>query len=62
MKRRYTLDCIVTKLQETSKTMIHSIVLFMNPRKKPRLLLRSFFRWLFSALQNGINDIVPEPA
>ena len=61
-KRRYTLDCIVTKLQETSETMIHTIVLFMNLRKKLRLLLRSFFRWLFSALQNGINAIIPEPA
>ena len=28
-KRRYTLDCIVTKLQETSETLIHSIVLFI---------------------------------
>ena len=45
-KRRYTLDCIVTKLQETSETLIHSIVLFMNLRKKLRLLLHSFFRWL----------------
>ena len=61
-KRRYTLDCIVTKLQETSETMIHSIVLFMNLRKKLRLLLRSFFKWLFSMLQNGINAIVPESA
>ena len=53
-KRRYTLDCIVTKLQETSEAMIHSIVLFMNLRKKLRLLLRSFFRWLFSWLQNRV--------
>ena len=61
-KRRYTLDCIVTKLKETSETMIHSIVLFMNLRKKLRLLLCSFFELLFSILQNGINDFVPEPA
>ena len=52
-KRRYTLDCIVTKLQETSETLIHSIVLFMNLRKKLRLLLRSFFEWLHLALWNG---------
>ena len=61
-KRRYTLDCIVTKLQETSETMIHSIVLFMNLRKKLRLLLCSFFRWLYLALQNGINVIDPVSA
>ena len=52
-KRHYTLDCIVTKLQETSETLIHSIVLFMNLRKKLRLLLRSFFRWLYSLLWSG---------
>ena len=52
-KRRYTLDCIVTKLQETSETLIHSIVLFMNLRKKLRLLLRPFFEWLHLALWNG---------
>ena len=42
-KRRYSLDCIVTKLKETSEVMIHSIVVYMNLRKKLRLLLRSFF-------------------
>ena len=45
--------CIVTKLQETSETLIHSIVLFMNLRKKLRLLLRLFFEWLHLALWNG---------
>ena len=45
-KRRYSLDCIVTRLQETSETLIHSIVLFMNLRKKLRLLLRLLFGWL----------------
>ena len=52
----------MTKLQETSETMIHSIVLFMNLRKKLRLLLRSFFKWLFSILQNARDAIVPELA
>ena len=45
-KRRYSLDCIVTKLKETSEAMIHSIVIFMNLRKRLRLLLRSLFSWL----------------
>ncbi len=45
-KRRYSLDCIVTKLKETSKAMIHSIVICMDLRKKLRLLLRSLFSWL----------------
>lgn len=52
-KRRYTLDCIVTKLQETSETHIHTIVLFMNLQKKLRLLLRSFFIRLHQALRIG---------
>ena len=46
-KRRYNLDCIVTKLRETSEVLIHSIVLFMNLQKKLRLLLRTFFRRLY---------------
>lgn len=61
-KRRYTLDCIVTKLQETSETLIHSIVLFMNLRKKLRLLLRSFFRRLLRALCGGSEFGNPLPA
>ena len=45
-KRRYTLDKIVMKLKETSEVAIYASVLFMNLRKKLRLLLRSFFSWL----------------
>lgn len=56
-KRRYSLDCIVTKLKETSEVMIHSIVLFMNLRKKLRLLLRSFFSWLRMMIQNWLNEV-----
>lgn len=41
-KRRYMLDRIVTKLKETSETSIHISVLYMNLRKKLRLLLRNF--------------------
>lgn len=46
-KRRYTLDRIVTKLKETSEVSIHAAVLYINLRKKLRLLLRSFFEFLF---------------
>ena len=56
-KRLYSLDCIVTKLKETSEVMIHSIVLFMNLRKKLRLLLRSFFSWLRMLIQNWLNEV-----
>ena len=56
---RYTLDCFVTKLQETSETHIHTIVLFMNLRKKLRLLLRSFFKWLQQALWRGSEFPLP---
>lgn len=45
-KRRYGLDNIVTRLKETSEVMIHASVLYMNLRKKLRLLLRSFFSLL----------------
>ena len=55
-KRRYSLDCIVTKLKETSEAMIHSIVLYMNLRKKLRLLLRSFFSWLKIAIQSWLEE------
>ena len=51
-KRRYSLDCIVTKLKETSETMIHSIVIYMNLRKRLRLLLRSIFSWLRIMIQS----------
>ena len=53
-KRRYSLDCIVTKLKETSEVMIHSIVLYMNLRKRLRLLLRSFFSWLRIEIQEWL--------
>ena len=56
-KRRYALDCIVTKLKETSEVMIHSIVLFMNLRKKLRLLLRSFFSWLRIVIQKWLIEV-----
>ena len=55
-KRRYSLDCIVTKLKETSEVMIHSIVLFMNLRKRLQLLLRSFFSWLQNAFRNWLEE------
>lgn len=57
-KRRYSLDCIVTKLKETSEVMIHSIVVYMNLRKKLRLLLRSFFGWLQISLHNWLSEPV----
>ena len=48
----HSLDCIVTKLKETSEAMIHSIVIFMNLRKRLRLLLRSLFSWLRFMIQS----------
>ena len=58
-KRRYSLDCIVTKLKETSEVMIHSIVIYMNLRKRLRLLLRSLFSWLQLALWNHSEFVNP---
>ena len=56
-KRRYSLDCIVTKLKETSEVMIHSIVIFMNLFKRLRLLLRSLFSWLRIVIQNQLKEM-----
>jgi hypothetical protein len=50
-KRRYSLDCIVIKSKEKSEARIHSIVIYMNPWKKHRLLLRSLFSWLRMMIQ-----------
>ena len=44
-KRRYTLDCVMTRLQHTSEVTICTTVLVMNLRKKLRLLLRKFLVW-----------------
>ena len=56
-KRRYSLDCIVTKLKETSEVMIHSIVIYMNLRKRLRLLLRSLFSWLRIVIQEWLEVV-----
>ena len=47
-KRRYTLARLMTRLQHTSEVTICTTVLVMNLRKKLRLLLRPFFRIVFS--------------
>jgi len=48
-KRRYTLDCIMTRLKHTSEVAIHLAFLTMNLFRKLRLLLVLFFvpvfRW-----------------
>ena len=43
-KRRYSLGCLMTRLQHTSEVFILTTVLVMNLRKKLRLLLRSFYQ------------------
>ena len=55
-KRRYTLDCIMMKLKETSEVEIYASVLYMNLRKKLRLLLRSFFSWLQIEIQDWLKE------
>jgi len=39
-------------IKETSEVMIHASVLYMNLRKKLRLLLRFFFSWLWNPIQS----------
>ena len=45
---------IVTKLKETSEVMIYACVLYMNLRKRLRLLLRLFFSWTPNSIQNRL--------
>ena len=51
-KNRYTLDRIVTKLKETSEVSIHAAVLYMNLRKKLRLLFALFIRRLLKSYES----------
>lgn len=51
-KNRYTLDKIVTKLKETSEVSIHAAVLYMNLRKKLRLLFSFFIRRLLKSYES----------
>ncbi len=55
-KRWYSLDCIVTKLKEPGEGMIHSVVIYMNMRKRLQLFLHYLFSWLRIALQNRIEE------
>jgi len=57
-KRRYTLDNIVMKLKETSEVAIYASVLYMNLRKKLRLLLRSFFDWLYGVVRSLPDELI----
>lgn len=47
-KRRYSLGCIMAKLESTSKSVIGLIVLVMNLEKRLRDLLLNFFAKYFS--------------
>ena len=47
-KRRFSLGCLMTRLQHTSEVFIMTTVLVMNLRKKLRLLLRSFYQCFVS--------------
>ena len=46
-KRKYGLEMIMTKLPQTSETVIVLNFLLMNLEKKLRLLLRRIFNWIF---------------
>ena len=37
--------------------MIHASVLYMNLRKKLRLLLHLFFSWLWNAIQKRLKEL-----
>ena len=49
-KRRYSLGCIMTRLQHTSEVSIHVTVLTMNLFRKLRLYISLFFQRLWSEL------------
>ena len=44
------------KLKETSEVEIYASVLYMNLRKKLRLLLRSFFSWFQIMVQDWLKE------
>ncbi|MBR3018740.1 MAG: hypothetical protein IKH57_16940 [Clostridia bacterium] len=44
------------KLKETSEVEIYASVLYMNLRKKLRLLLRSLFNWFRIEIQYWLKD------
>ena len=46
------------KLKETSEVEIYASVLYMNLRKKLRLLLRLFFSWLRNPIQDQLEGPV----
>jgi IS5 family transposase len=54
-KRKYTLDCIMAKLKETSESMIILNLLVMNLDKKLRLLLCDFLRKYFKRVNIAVN-------
>ena len=64
-KRSYGLDCIATKLKETSETTIYMAFLMMNLMKMARDRMRSFFVFVgkslisLSALLDAILDSQP---
>jgi hypothetical protein len=45
-------------LKETSEVMIHASVLYMNLRKRLRLLLRFFFSWSRDTIQDQLEDLI----
>ena len=46
-KRKYTMDCIMAKLKETSESTIILNLIVMNLEKKLQLLLRNFLHVYF---------------
>ena len=62
-KRRYSLGCIVTKLQHTSEVAVRVVVLTMNLKKKLRLLLHLLREMLVRAqLRRRISQPIRLPA
>ena len=63
-KRKYTMDCIMAKLKETSESTIILNLIVMNLEKKLQLLLCKFLYWLFRLKNfqlNWLNLVLVEP-
>ena len=58
-KRRYTLDCIGTKLKETSETSIMMVFLVMNIMVVARRKAKAFFVSLINALNELVMNLFP---
>ena len=60
-KRRYGLNLVMERLQETSEVFIHTCILTMNLWKRQRELLFALIQWVFRGAGFGARLMVMQP-